>query len=140
MRGGSFAYGALRSYLRGMETTKDYILISGTRNSDPTYEAWKHLGVEGSNPSRPTTPILPTRHGNRQDLYRGHFHHETPILPTRHGNKTISITFLLVFGYSDPTYEAWKLTRSKLNCMSRLYSDPTYEAWKLRFDTIKGGE
>ena len=77
-------------------------------NSDPTYEAWKHAGVErkkryegNSDPTYEAwkrvcnvkatlklvnTPILPMRHGNFTFVILSSSETLTPILPMRHGN------------------------------------------------------
>ena len=38
----------------------------------------------------------------------------------------------IVYENSDPTYEAWKRTKSAEKLLAEAHSDPTYEAWKQR--------
>ena len=96
-------------------------------------------------------PILPMRHGNAKEIILQYLNTHIPILPMRHGNSSANIDFRvesvfrsylwgmetlqlphlqLLYLYSDPTYEAWKLTKLLNFSVLSIYSDPTYEAWK----------
>ncbi len=77
-----------RSYLRGMETThidlkgskEFWIPILPTRHGNLDQMTFHATPVD--------IPILPTRHGNSMIIRRaGRIHLVIPILPTRHGNQ-----------------------------------------------------
>ena len=141
-----------RSYLRGMETTNSVCGTLRPHDFDPTYEAWKqlqtlHIFLEC------LISILPTRHGNRKQLFSYRVRHLISILPTRHGNEDspgedreelypfrsylrgMETVFCL-----HTSIQHFDLFRSYLRGMETFHSplisspylnfDPTYEAWK----------
>ena len=94
-----------------METRKVRQKITPlSKDSDPTYEAWKLV--------YPLFYIF--------SLY------PIPILPTRHGNSA-TITFLFGSTYPFRSYlRGMETGTNELNeALRSRYSDPTYEAWKL---------
>ena len=60
--------------------------ISAHADSDPTYEAWKHVPKEKMTAIILLIPILPMRHGNSIATNPISLPAEIPILPMRHGN------------------------------------------------------
>ena len=136
-----------------METGNTWVLCMWDNNSDPTYEAWKHLWSK--NPgnikidSDPTyeawkqtsdSPLNAACMAFRSYLWGMETFDFRPLLrrsikpfrsylwgmETRH-NPTSSNNYT----NSDPTYEAWKLQWASSQTTSGKHSDPTYEAWKL---------
>ena len=69
-----------------METVEDGEWKEVDTDSDPTYEAWKRDFEWKREVHNEMIPILPTRHGNQQNLLCALHLHHIPILPTRHGN------------------------------------------------------
>ena len=89
--------------------------IMSTRDSDPTYEAWKPAPqlqsfciAHYSDPTYEAWKLyIPCPVSHR--LF------SIPILPMRHGNKKPGETACMhILHHSDPTYEAWKRSGARI--------------------------